>query len=62
MPHKVAGRLQKQPCFVINRTAFRDAKLAYVAQANKVGKKIHWRDEQKYFSQEKLDKILDGLS
>jgi hypothetical protein len=33
-----------------------------VPRANKVGNKMRIRDEQKYFSQNKLDKILDDLS
>lgn len=145
MSRKLAVKVQKQPCFIINRAAFHDTKLVYVARANKklaypwgrskiayigttkkgarriassavwkgeyllyefgikhlelyivtcgkiqgaktwrklerallirfkekfgqvprankAGKKIHWRGEQKYFSQGKLDKILDELS
>jgi hypothetical protein len=145
MSRKLTVKIQKQPCFVINRAAFRDMKLVYVVRANKnlsyplgrskiayigttkkgarriassavwkgeyllyeygikhlelyivtcgkikgaktwrklerallirfrekfgkvprankVGNKMRIRDEQKYFSQNKLDKILDELS
>jgi hypothetical protein len=33
-----------------------------VPQANKSGAKTHWHDEKKYFSEAKLDKVIDGLS
>ena len=32
-----------------------------VPRANKAGKKIHWKDELRYFSQDKLDKIIEQL-
>jgi len=32
-----------------------------VPQANSVGKLMRWRDEKRYFSEQKLDKIIDGL-
>ncbi|HUX15597.1 MAG TPA: hypothetical protein VMW52_03940 [Phycisphaerae bacterium] len=31
-------------------------------RANKTGKKTHWRNEKKYFTEAKLDKVIDGLS
>jgi len=31
-------------------------------RANKVGAWTHWKDEKKYFSEEKLDRVIDGLS
>ncbi len=30
-------------------------------RANNTGKKCLWRDEKKYFSEQKLDKVIDGL-
>ena len=33
-----------------------------VPRANKTGKKAHWRNEKKYFTEAKLDKVIDGLS
>lgn len=31
-------------------------------RANTAGKKCHWKDEKLYFSEIKLDKVIDGLS
>lgn len=31
-------------------------------RANSAFKKGHWRDEKRYFSEKKLDKVIDGLS
>ena len=33
-----------------------------VPRANKVGKNSRWRNEKKYFTQAKLDAVIDGLS
>ncbi len=31
-------------------------------RANTAGKKCHWKDEKRYFSEIKLDRVIDGLS
>jgi hypothetical protein len=33
-----------------------------VPRANKVGKHLKWRDEKRYFAQEKLDRVIDCFS
>ena len=40
MPRKLPVKFRKEPSFIINRTAFRDNKLVYIARANK---KIRYR-------------------